>query len=816
MSDHQITSTEHLRAADPRAVVQGPGYRITVLTSRMLRLEHSADGAFEDRPTQLVRDRAFDVPEFGVRETETGLELWTEHLHLRYDRGPFTPSGLAVSMRQKAQGAHFTTWTYGDPVWGTGAQPSNLGGTARTLDDVDGATPIETGLLSTDGYTVVDDSTSLALDATGWPVPRQGGDDLYFFGYGRDFTDALADWFRLTGPSPMLPRWTLGNWWSRFHDYTTDSYLALMDRFADEGIPFSVAVIDMDWHVTDIDPAIGSGWTGYTWNTELFPDPEAFLRGLHDRHLRTALNVHPADGVRRHEDAYVAMATELGLDPEAGAAIGFDIGSRAFADAYLRHLHHPHEEIGVDFWWLDWQSGSASRTAGLDPLWALNELHYADSGRDGERPLTFSRYAGLGSHRTPVGFSGDTVATWDSLAFQPRFTSTAANVGYFWWSHDIGGHFGGARDDELSARWYQFGAFSPVNRLHSSKSPFGSKEPWRFTEPVRRVMTEFLRLRHRLVPYLYTAMWDSHTHGVGPVRPMYHDHPREQRAFEVPDQYMFGPDLLVAPVVVPVDPQTRLAAVPVWLPEGEWVDLFTGRRYDGGRDLVVHRSLEQMPVFARAGSLLVLADDPTADTGARADSVLVRVFPGADGSTRLLEDDGQARPGLADQQVTVLRQTAMSDETTGTTSVVVSVDAPTGPGVLLHRTVRVELVGVADVASAVVRTAAGEASVGVEPGETGVVIDLGTVDLSDGLTLTLHDVRQAPRDLEAAFFTIVDDALVAYDLKRAVMDAQSALDGAALIAALHRLDLPGNLFGALVEQVAATTGDGSDRRRVNP
>jgi hypothetical protein len=227
---------------------------------------------------------------------------------------------------------------------------------------------------------------------------------------------------------------------------------------------------------------------------------------------------------------------------------------------------------------------------------------------------------------------------------------------------------------------------------------------------------------------------------------------------------------------------------------------------------VVHRSLEQMPVFARAGSLVVLADDLTADTGARAESVLVRVFPGADGTTRLVEDDGQARPGLADQQVTVLRQTR--DEAAGT--VVVTVDVPTGPGVLLHRTVRVELVGVADVASAVVRTVAGEASVSVEPGETGAVLDLGTVDLSDGLTLTLHGVCQVPRDLEAAFFTIVDDALVAYDLKRAVMDAQSALDGAALIAALHRLGLPGNLFGALVEQVAATASTGADTGRVNP
>ena len=141
-----------------------------------------------------------------------------------------------------------------------------------------------------------------------------------------------------------------------------------MERFGEEGIPFSVAVLDMDWHLVDIDPAIGSGWTGYTWNRELFPDPAGFLKQLHDKHLKVTLNVHPADGVRRHEDKYVDMVKELGDEAKEGEAVEFDITNPRFLEAYFKILHEPLEEEGVDFWWIDWQSGNTTKVEGLDPL----------------------------------------------------------------------------------------------------------------------------------------------------------------------------------------------------------------------------------------------------------------------------------------------------------------------------------------------------------------------------------------------------------------------------------------------------------------
>lgn len=172
--------------------------------------------------------------------------------------------------------------------------------------------------------------------------------DLYFFGYARRIHDALHDYHQLTGPVPLLPRWALGNWWSRYHRYSETEYRTLIERFETEGIPFTVAVLDMDWHVTDPDPCYGSGWTGFTWNRTLFPDPERFLGWLHERGLKTTLNLHPRDGIRAFEDCYDRMARAVGVDSKSGSSIEFDASSPVFMSAYFDQIIHPMESQGVD------------------------------------------------------------------------------------------------------------------------------------------------------------------------------------------------------------------------------------------------------------------------------------------------------------------------------------------------------------------------------------------------------------------------------------------------------------------------------------
>ena len=216
--------------------------------------------------------------------------------------------------------------------------------------------------MSKNHFTELDDSKSLIIADDGW-IDRRDEDclDIYIFAYKNDYLGLLKDFYHLTGRTPLLPRFALGNMWSRFYPYTQDEYIELMDRFADENIPFSVAVLDMDWHLVNYDPKYGRGWTGYTWNKKLFPDYKQFLKDLHSRGLEVTLNLHPADGVVPYEEMSEEMANAMGQNPEDEETVEFDITNPEFLENYFEILHHPYEHDGVSFWWMDWQQGNTSK-----------------------------------------------------------------------------------------------------------------------------------------------------------------------------------------------------------------------------------------------------------------------------------------------------------------------------------------------------------------------------------------------------------------------------------------------------------------------
>lgn len=627
-------------SSNPSAIVTCGNARFTILTSRLIRLEYDPAKKFEDRPSNIIWNRQFsEVPEFSVEKyQENGIMINTEHLTLTY-----TGEGFKLGEENlRIKGADVEEW-YPDMH-----DTRNLMGTISTLDGSTGSVELEKGLMSGAGWTVIDDTKGLIINEKGWIEPRYlendsnafATQDIYFFGYGHNYRQCLRDYKVLTGKTELFPRYVLGNWWSRYHDYTQKDLQDIVNDFKDHKIPLSICIIDMDWHT--IKNEYHDGWTGYSWNKDLIENPMGLLDFFKDNKVRTALNLHPHSGFAPHEDCYEAVAKAMGVDPESKQTIEFDITDEKFMNVYFEEGHHPHEETGVDFWWMDWQQGSKSKMPGLPPLRWLNHLHYYDLGRDGvKRPFIFSRYCQLGSHRYPIGFSGDTCILWDVLEFQVYFTHNAANVGYGWWSHDIGGHMGGYNDSELYTRWVQFGVWSPIMRLHSTKHKFIEKRPWMHDKNTEFAVTEAMRYRVRLVPYIYTMMYRDYVDSQPLMVPMYYDYPELAKAYNVKNQYLFGTELLVAPFVKPMDQSVNLSRTEVWFPEGSWFNFFTGEKHEGEKVIAEYGDFNTIPVFAKAGAIVPLGKEVDWEGMENPDELEIKIFGGADGKFELYEDDGE-------------------------------------------------------------------------------------------------------------------------------------------------------------------------------
>lgn len=632
--DHLIVKTD-AKAFEGNTYTEAP-LRLTVITPRLLRIEVSASGQFTDAPTQSFLKRNLGEVSFTHQHKgnllciNTGKVLFAVHAQ--------TGALQYVVLNGKK--------IHPNPM-------HNLKGTARTLDAAYGAVPLKDGVLSSDGVAILDDSNALLLKKDGTLEKRpEKQKDKYIFAYGKDYIGALQDFYRITGEVPLIPRYSLGNWWSRYKAYTQEEYIDVMRAFKAHDVPLSVATIDMDWHWVNLKDKFGkdnctserggtNGWTGYSWNTDLFPDHCAFLDYLHKEKLKTSVNLHPADGIRFFEDCYEETAKAMGIDPNTKAPVPFDMTDPQFVNTYFEKVHRPLEDEGVDFWWIDWQQGTKSRLEGLDPLWLLNHYHTLDSGRSNRRPLILSRYAEIGSHRYPLGFSGDTVMSWRSLNFQPYFTVTASNCGYTWWSHDIGGHMLGVHDDELYVRWLQFGVFSPIMRLHSTSHDLFGKEPWRYSYEAEHISEDYMRLRHQLVPYLYTMNARTHKEGRALCEPLYYECPNEKGAYACKNGYKFGTELLVCPVTSKMDAHTKTAITKVYLPKGRWTNLCTGRIYTGGQTVHVSSELHENGVFLKAGAIVPLSLDK--GNGVDNPKKLGLLLSRGNNSFTLYEDDGETK-----------------------------------------------------------------------------------------------------------------------------------------------------------------------------
>lgn len=628
-------------------VYQEKDVRFTMLAEGVVRMEWSPSGQFVDAPSFVVVERNLPVPEYKVCHKGEWVLIETAKMEVKYKKhsGKFTSDNLMI---KAVNGLKPFCWKPGMQ------QKDNLKGTFRTLDGYDGnystyknqEMPLEDGLLARDGWTLIDDSADFLFDDSDWPwVKKRGageGQDWYFMAYGNDYKGALKDFTLFAGKVPLPPRYAFGYWWSRYWSYSDKEIRQLIDNFRHYQLPLDVLVVDMDWHYTEKGKG---GWTGWTWNRRLFPDPVKFLRHLKDRGLKVTLNLHPAGGVAAYEEQYPAMAEWMGIDSASGATLPWTVSDKKYMQGIFDIVLRPMEKAGVDFWWLDWQQWlTDKKVEGLSNTWWINYAFFSDMERMRDtRPLLYHRWGGLGNHRYQIGFSGDAIISWKSLAFQPYFTNCASNVLYGYWSHDIGGHMfkkGDKQelDPELFTRWMQYGVFTPVFRTHSTKNAVLNKEIWNFKGEYFEALRNAVLLRYQLVPYLYTMARETYENGLSVCRPLYYDYPESEEAYRFEKEYMFGENLLIAPIVEPM--QKGYAKLEVWLPGGsDWYEWSTGTLLKGGQ--IVERSfgLAEYPVYIKAGSILPLYDR-VENLSRNDEEIVLTVFPGQKGSFRMYEDNG--------------------------------------------------------------------------------------------------------------------------------------------------------------------------------
>jgi len=518
------------------------------------------------------------------------------------------------------------------------AEPSNPGQTMhRTWNWYVEARKFCPGILSRSGYYFLNDSESAVLDDDGFPIEREqaGYQDWYFFAYGSDYRQALADWRLLSGPAPLPPRQSLGIMFSRWPAFTAEEIEELHAGFRDHGYPLATLIMDMEWHK--------EGWGHWEFNRDLIPDPRQFFKDCHDKGLDVVFNDHPLD-VREddvHFESYVEQAgpdveiRERDYNDKRLKMAKVDITNKQQATAFVDLCHEPIRKLGLDFWWND---GSRGQMAGTCGQLVANKLFYEEIETRNRRGMLLARYGGLGSHRYGGFFTGDTGSTWEVLRLQCEFNIRAGHIGINYVSHDIGGFMTNGKpeliDPKIYTRWLQFGVFNTVLRFHCAPNA-GSRRPWDYDEKVDGACRKWLRIRHSLLPYINTANRHCYETGVPAIRGMFLDDPDNLDADRF-DQFCFGEDMVVAPVLGPESKRD------IYLPEGLWWPFEGGGLPQvGGVAITREVPLDDVPVYVRAGRVIPRQDPDGEIHAGHTAALRLDVYPGAGGESSLYEDDGE-------------------------------------------------------------------------------------------------------------------------------------------------------------------------------
>ncbi len=618
--------------ANKENVIEGKSYRFTVLTDNLIRLEYNKNGVFQDKPTELVWYRNMEKVPFEKKESPTLLEIKTKYFKLTYVKEkPFIGTKMNPIAHLKVELLNTDRiWYYGHP------EARNFGTPGFSLDKTEGKLKLSKGLYSSDGFVAIDDSNSNVMEKNGTVSRRREEEiDIYLFMYGRDFKKCLQDYFKITGSPALIPRYVLGNWWSKNVAYDDNSIRALVGEFKDKEIPLSLLILSDSWYESNYkNQKINSG---FTWNQKLFPDPVSLVQYLHSYGVRLGLSINPTLGFYPYENNYATLTKYL--KPDSNGIIPFNVYDPRTIDAYFKILINPLDDMNVDFYWID-----SEEQNNYNLLWLLNHYQFYNASRNYQkRPVILSKNGQIATHRYPVTYAGKTVVSWESLKMISLFNIASTNIGNNFFAYDVGGYFKGTEDSELYTRFVQLGVFSPILKFGSDKGMFYKREPWKWNFKTYEIAKDYLQLRHNLIPYLYSECYRYHKDGTPLIKPLYFDYPDYYDDDIYKTEYYFGSQMFIAPILRKKDYVMNRVIHKFFLPKGVWFDYETGKKYNGDRAYLGFYKDQDYPCFVRKGAIIPLTyypEEENINDTTPPKTLEITIFPGMNNSYDLYEDDG--------------------------------------------------------------------------------------------------------------------------------------------------------------------------------
>jgi alpha-D-xyloside xylohydrolase len=657
--------------------------RIQPCGGEIVRVTYVTTASVPDLNNPALPDSACPATPFSVYDNGDAIEVVTGHLSVYVDKNnsavqffrygqrvlaetewPY-PRKIAPTVTDGQQVHAASVWFYINPderLYGLGEHETGLLNERNTQlvlsqDNTNISIPF---FVSSKGYGVLWNSGS----ETNWNnrfrqiATFQSNDadavDYYYIG-GPSIDQVIAGYRRLSGAAPLFPRWAYGYWQSKLAYKSRDELLDVTSQYRALHIPLDNIVVDAGWETV----------FGSRTFSDKYPDPASMVQSLHDEHVHVMVSIWPLfvpgstnfDEMQSH-----GYFVTPGPDPTPSYLPGERLYDAFNPDArrlYWEQAKRSLYDIGVDAFWMDSTEpgdfygeehgsmlagaqtalGDGSKYANMFPLMTTQAIYDGQrSEPDNKRVFILTRSAFTGMQRNAAAaWSGDTSTTFDVLRRQIPAALNYSLTGLPYWTSDIGGFVGGDTTnpayDELFVRWFEFGAFCPIFRAHGARD---DNELWSYGPQAQKILTLYDRLRYRLMPYIYTMAARTTFDGYTPMRALVFDFPSDPEALDINNEFMFGPDLLVAPVTA-----AGATARDIYLPAGtDWYDFWSGQRYTGGQ--TIHRAapLETLPLYVRAGSILPMGPEEDYTGEHPTAPIELRIYPGQDGDTKLYSDDG--------------------------------------------------------------------------------------------------------------------------------------------------------------------------------